>query len=289
MTIRCRSLSATAALVCIASSASAQARCDPAKAIARVDHVPVAVRDLDAAARDFAAMGFSFKPGRPHPNSILNQHIKFRDGTEVELITATEPRDTLARYYLDFLREGEGGAFAAFDGAADSVFRAIHAIEPGAQLEPGSYADGVGFPAGHPLRYLFFIRYRSRPVDLPEQVTHANTAARLRSVWLRTPDPRREQRMLERLGGCASRTVLPGGGAREVRLANTSVYLLAGRGRRMVAGVTLEVADLAAARQALHLPADAVVSGRGARGEWLRIRPERAHGIWLELLQPAER
>ncbi|HEX8906001.1 MAG TPA: VOC family protein, partial [Longimicrobiaceae bacterium] len=87
---RFRSLSAAAALVCVtAASAWPQARCDPASAIARVDHVPVAVRDLEAAVRDFAALGFSFKPGRPHPNSILNQHVKFRDGTEVELITAT--------------------------------------------------------------------------------------------------------------------------------------------------------------------------------------------------------
>ncbi|HEX8905492.1 MAG TPA: hypothetical protein VF771_11650, partial [Longimicrobiaceae bacterium] len=224
--------------------------------------------------------------GRPHPNSILNQHVKFRDGTEVELITATEPRDNLARYYVDFLREGEGGAFAAFDGAADSVFRALHPAEPGARLEPGSYADGVGFPATHPLRYLFFIRYRSRPVDLPEQVTHANTAARLRSVWLRTPDPRREQRMLERLGGCASRTYLQGAAVREVRLGNTSVYLLPGRGRRMVAGVTLEVADLAAARRVVDAPIRTMVHGRDARGSWTRVRPERAHGIWLELLQP---
>src|ERR1051325_615839 len=126
MTMRFRPIAAAAALVCIAApSAPAQARCDPAKAIARVDHVPVAVRDLDAAVRDFSAMGFSFKPGRPHPNSILNQHIKFRDGTAGELITAAEPRDNLARYYVEFLREGEGGAFAAFEGAADSVYRAI--------------------------------------------------------------------------------------------------------------------------------------------------------------------
>ena len=290
MTMRFRSISAAAALAFIAApSASAQARCDPARAIARVDHVPVAVRDLDAAARDFAAMGFSFKPGRPHPNSILNQHVKFRDGTEVELITATEPRDDLARYYVDFLRGGEGGAFAAFDGAADSVFRAIRALEPGAQLEPGSYADGAGFPAGHPLRYLFFIRYRERPVDLPEQVTHANTAARLRAVWLRTPDRRREQRMLERLGGCTSRARLLDAPVREVRLGSTSVYLLPGRGRRMVAGVTLEVADLSTTMRTVGAPVRARVLGRDARGRWMRVRPERAHGIWLEFLQPAER
>ena len=290
----CSRVAAAAVLGCIlARPAAGQAPCAaPESALARVDHVPVAVRDLDAAMRDFRALGFSFKPGRPHPDGIVNQHVKFRDGTEVELITAAEPRDTLTQYYVSFLRQGEGGAFAAFDGAADAVFRAIRPVEPAARLEPGAYADLVGFPAGHALRYLFFIRLRARPEDLPAQVTHANTAARLYGVWLQGPEPRRERRLLQRLGGrvCGRRVALPGGAAREVRLANTSVYLLpAAPVRRAVAGVTLEVADLGAARRAIGAAAEAVVVGSDARGEWLRVPPRLAHGIWLELLRPGGR
>ncbi|HYH83440.1 MAG TPA: VOC family protein [Longimicrobium sp.] len=286
-------LIAAAVLACaLPSAAIAQAPCArPESALVAVDHVPVAVRDLDAAVADFRALGFSFKPGRPHRNSIVNQHMKFRDGTELELITATEPRDTLARDYVDFLRGGEGGAFMSLEGAMDSVAAALGGSAPGLRLQDGAYAKIAGFPVGNPLRYLFVIRLDSRPVDLPEQVTHANTAARLHAVWLRRAAPSVERRMLARLGGrvCPSAIALPIGRAGEVRLRGGSVYLVAdgnASSRRAVAGVTVEVADLAATRRAIRLPAGEVVAGRDARGAWLRVPPRRAHGIWLELLQP---
>src|SRR5262245_4051661 len=59
------------------------------KPIAGLDHIPTAVRDLGAASARYRALGFALKPGRLHDNSILNNHAKFPDGTEIELITAT--------------------------------------------------------------------------------------------------------------------------------------------------------------------------------------------------------
>jgi len=283
---------ATALVFLSASAVGAQGPCPPPdSARVAVDHVPVAVRDLDAAVADFRALGFSFKPGRPHPNGILNQHLKFRDGTEVELITATGPRDTLARDYVEFLRGGEGGAFAALEGAPDSVFAALEGVTPGVRAGGGGYARWVDWRYGDPLRYLFIIRLDSRPVDLPEQVTHANTAIRLHAIWLRRADTGPERRLLARLGGrvCPSAVALPAGRAAEVRLRTGSVYLVAdgtAETRRAVAGVTLEVTDVRAARRAMRLPASVAREGRDARGRWLRVPPERAHGIWLELLQP---
>ena len=47
--------------------------------IAGLDHVPIAVGDLDAAAARYRALGFALKPGRPHANGIRNQHAKFAD------------------------------------------------------------------------------------------------------------------------------------------------------------------------------------------------------------------
>ena len=49
--------------------------------VAGLDHVPVAVRDLEAAAADYRRLGFVLKPGRPHANGIRNVHAKFADGT----------------------------------------------------------------------------------------------------------------------------------------------------------------------------------------------------------------
>src|SRR5580692_8943157 len=60
-----------------------------------VDHIPLVVSDLDGAEADFRAMGFSIKPGRPHADGIRNAHVKFPDGTEIELITAPRSADIL--------------------------------------------------------------------------------------------------------------------------------------------------------------------------------------------------
>jgi hypothetical protein len=69
------------------------AGCAPAvPPIAGVDHIPVAVTDLAAAGERYRALGFTLKPGRPHANSISNLHAKHADGTEIELLTAAEPR-----------------------------------------------------------------------------------------------------------------------------------------------------------------------------------------------------
>ena len=48
----------------------------------------------------------------PHDNGIRNQHAKFPDGTELELITATEARDVLTTTYVRYLASGDGPAFA---------------------------------------------------------------------------------------------------------------------------------------------------------------------------------
>ena len=58
-----------------------------------LDHVVIAVNDLERAAERYRALGFSLKPGRPHSNGIRNFHAKFPDGTELELLTAPEARD----------------------------------------------------------------------------------------------------------------------------------------------------------------------------------------------------
>ncbi|HEX2203133.1 MAG TPA: VOC family protein, partial [Longimicrobium sp.] len=196
-------LLSAAALACAAAVPASTADGDtsppdceaPVATRLRLDHVPIAVRDLEAAKRAYGALGFSFKPGYPHPNTLLNQHVKFADGSALELITASEPRDSLAAYYLAFLAEGEGGAFLSLDaGAVDTIAARIGALEPGHRARIGSYADLLSFPGAHPLRYLFFITVRSRPADLPEHLSHANTAARLAAVWLTRADPAREAR-----------------------------------------------------------------------------------------------
>src|SRR5882757_8236766 len=72
-----------------------------------IDHIPVVVSNIEEAAADFRAMGFSIKPGRPHADGIRNAHVKFPDGTEIELITARQSADTLTAEYRTKLENGE--------------------------------------------------------------------------------------------------------------------------------------------------------------------------------------
>jgi catechol 2,3-dioxygenase-like lactoylglutathione lyase family enzyme len=233
-------------------------------AVTGLDHIPIAVRDLERAAADYRSLGFALKPGRPHANGITNQHVKFRDGTELELITAPAARDALTTTYRKHLAEGDGPAFLAL-------------------FAPGVDARSLGLTAD-PLRYIFMFGRNQSPTDRPEHFAHANTAESLMGVWLAGDDLSGERRLLEKLGaGIHLRASRYGGQVVEATVAQLTegeVVLLQGArqlvpGRRIV-GATVRVRDLAAARR--------VLAGRGQEiGSSIFLPPALTHGLWLEL------
>ena len=147
-----------------------------------IDHVNVAVADLEAAGTRYRALGFALKPGRPHENGIRNLHAKFPDGTEIELITAPSGVDSLTRKYRAFLKEGEAPAFLAL-------------FTPGPGPEKTLAAGDVRVPG-----YVFFGARNASPTDRPEHFAHANTAYALTRVWLAADDLSAERRLLDALG-----------------------------------------------------------------------------------------
>ena len=122
-----------------------------------IDRIPVVVKDLARARLDFAALGFTLKPGRPHENGLHNAHVKFADGTEIELISPTTAVDELSSQYVDWLRGGDGPV-------------SLGLYRPGSTNTP---------PPG-----VFFAGRQKSPTDLPEHFEHANGAASLSAVWL---------------------------------------------------------------------------------------------------------
>jgi catechol 2,3-dioxygenase-like lactoylglutathione lyase family enzyme len=150
-----------------------------APAVIGLDHVPIAVRDLETAAETYRALGFSLKPGRPHQNGIRNQHVKFPDGTELELITAPEARDALTTKYRRHLEDGDGPAFLAL-------------------FVPDKARMPRDLPAS--LHYWVFGPRNASPTDRPEHFAHANTATSLISVWLAGEDLQHERTLFARLG-----------------------------------------------------------------------------------------
>ena len=237
-----------------------------------IDHVPVAVADLEAAGARYRALGFSLKPGRPHANGIRNLHAKFPDGTEIELITAPAAVDPLTRRYRAHLDAGDGPAFLALFASPD--------VRPEARMT----AARVRVPD-----YFFFGPRQASPTDQPEHFAHANSAYALTRVWLADDDLSAERRLLEALGAAfrRERADFPDPVLAEIaEFPQGSVALLAGahqavRGRR-IAGITVAVRDLDAA---------AALAGTSARrtASSVFVDPRIAAGYRLEFRRQSAR
>jgi len=255
-----------------------------------LDHVVVAVSDLDSAAATYRALGFALKRGRPHADGIRNQHVKFRDGTEVELLAAPEARDSLTEQYRRHLAAGDGPAFyALYISEPDVLAR---------WLKTGGYAhlrDGnlISFPVAHPLRPVFF-GGRNRAVDdQPAHFAHPNTAEDLLAVWLAGEGAAADRALLVTLGARTSTPtlLLPDPVRAEVLgLGDGEVYLLPAAwqsvpGRKIV-GATLRVRSVAKAREVLARGGlTGLREAQSERGASLFLPPAVTHGIWLELLE----
>ncbi len=75
----------------------------------QIDHVVIVVRDLAAAQRDFAALGFTVTPGGTHAGGLThNALVAFADGVYLELIAFLQPDQPALHYWYPRLAEGEG-------------------------------------------------------------------------------------------------------------------------------------------------------------------------------------
>jgi hypothetical protein len=265
----------------------------PEPAVVGLDHIPIAVRDLARAADDYRALGFALKPGRPHDNGIQNQHVKFADGTELELITAPAARDALTTTYRRHMEQGDGPAFLSLFAP-----RMPYAAErlAAAKLPHTLNGGSIDFPRDGGLGYLFLSGRNTSPTDLPEHFAHANTAQSFVRVWLAADDLSRERRLLEAVGATfagADVHVPAAAHATVARLNEGDVVLLPGSrqlvtGRRIV-GATLRVGRVETARDLLSrgqpspLP---IVTSPDGRSVFLP--PSRAHGLWLEFVEPRD-
>lgn len=252
-------------------------------ALTGLDHIPVAVADLDRAAARYEELGFALKPGRPHANGIRNQHVKFPDGTEIELITAPEARDALTTEYREHLRRGDGPAFLAFFASdLDPVAARLDSVKISYRRNPGHLA----IADGHPLDYIFVGGRNRSPTDRPEHFAHANGAASLIGVWLAGDDLSHERAMLAAMGATvtADEVHVPDPVKADVaRLEEGAVVFLSGGrqlvpGRRIV-GATLRVASLAKARRVTG----AVAPSAPSTPTSVFLPPSVTHGLWLEL------
>lgn len=94
-----------------------------------IDHVVVAVRDLDGAADLYARLGFQVGPRNRHPWGTENRIIQFRQSF-IELITVLEDADipphapgrfSFGAFVRDYLQRREGLAMLVLSSADDTA------------------------------------------------------------------------------------------------------------------------------------------------------------------------
>jgi catechol 2,3-dioxygenase-like lactoylglutathione lyase family enzyme len=281
-----RRAAAAAALAGVTGVLAASTAARPGPPRIGLDHIPVAVRDLDAASATYRALGFALKPGRPHANGIRNAHVKFPDGAGIELLTVPAAVDSLSTKYAAMIRGGDGPAFLSFH-ARDTA--ALHgALRAGGY--PFSQAGGLTDLQSPELEFLFWIQDNRSPTDRPEHFAHPNGATALGAVWIATADGDALARLLVALGGRQERRAVLAPDSVEatvITLAEGQVFILPARHQllpgRPIIGASFRVRDLATVRRALA--AGRVWPRTGlAVAERLVVEPSKAHGLWLEFV-----
>ncbi|MBM3548200.1 MAG: VOC family protein [Alphaproteobacteria bacterium] len=241
-----------------------------------LDHIPIAVSDLPRAVSHFLDLGFAFKPGQRNANGIQNAHMKFPDGTELELITAAAATDELTSEYVDWLRGGDGAPFVGFYVPETTELAArISALGSPLTLD-GSRAT---FPRSSLLHHLFFGKRQRSPTDRPEHFAHPNSAFGLIAVWL--AEDALTQSLLQLMDAPplrAQRCSPFGSSTAQADLLDGEALFVAGAAPRPILAATVAVENLEKAKRAIKTTAIALPCAPGS----LWVGPDSAHGIWLE-------
>jgi len=275
-----------------------------------LDHVVIAVRDLERAAHAWRRLGFTLSPRGLHSEHMGtgNYTIMFgEDYLELLGVVAPTPRNAPLRAFLD-AREGiERLAFTTLDaqaGVAELQGRGIAATGPLDFGRPVTLPDGgtahasfrtfdwprTEAPGG---ARLFACQHLTRDaVWIPALQRHPNGALRIERLELASGDPAAAAGQMARLidrpaelepgggwrvatGGGRAELVFFGRGAFEARYPGIATSALP---QECVAALVLRVADLDAAREALRaLPTVDCADG-------VAVAPEHATGVILRLV-----
>lgn len=177
--------------VAAAASVGAQvgATCRAGPDAPRLDHAVVAVADLEAGSAAFRAIGFRTKEGAQHADGLRNRHIKFADGTGIELMSLTgAPTSAIAQGYADRLASGEGGAYAALwtadTGALGGVARRVGTAEVAPRRSRSGPWHFLSFASSPVLDAIFVGAGPLAVRDADSVFAHENGAASLTAAWV---------------------------------------------------------------------------------------------------------
>ncbi len=180
-----------------------------------IDHMVIAVEDLQQAAADYAKLGFGIEPGGRHPGGTENAAAAFESHTYLELLTVYDANGSGAREVVSFLSKQEGALAVGLDTSSADL-TATHLRGVGLQVRgptggtityegvdetPPILWKGVEVvtPSPYLSDFVFFIEYNreaqaalvrkhpelERPAQSPP---HRNGARAIKSFWLAVDD-----------------------------------------------------------------------------------------------------
>jgi catechol 2,3-dioxygenase-like lactoylglutathione lyase family enzyme len=164
-----------------------------------VDHIVIAVPELDAAAKAYRALGFTVVPGGRHPVGTHNALIAFEDGSYIELIAFYDPNPR--HKWWEPLRRG--GGLVDFCMQTDALMADTRALRAaGVAIDDPSPLSRKR-PDGYQLRWVLSIpREPHRGVApfliedetprrerVPRRTRHANGATGIGTITIALADP----------------------------------------------------------------------------------------------------
>ena len=179
-----------------------------------LDHVVVAVQDLDAAGKVWEDLGFTVTPEARHPWGTANRLVQL-DGFFVELLSiadeslireAGEGEFSFGAFNRDFLKSREGGSMVVFESRDPDQDRAAFEKHHLQTYAPFSFEREARAPNGSVRKVAFDLTFVTDPLApgigyftcrnrFPENFwkveyqTHANGAAAIDEIVLVAGDP----------------------------------------------------------------------------------------------------
>jgi catechol 2,3-dioxygenase-like lactoylglutathione lyase family enzyme len=286
-----------------------------------LDHVGIAVKDLDAARATFHdGLGFGGMESGRLPNGIQNINYYFEDSTYLETLTAWDAQK--AGWLADFVAKHEGESFAVLsvssaqqtkeflDGRGTKTGAPIEGSIQTARSNGGHWQTLFFDHSPLPADPIFFIAYppevRAKNLaKLAEAVRsgkiykHPNGALGVKAAWLAVSDLDAAVKSFEAIGmpadaaiseprlGAKGRTIDAGQG--KIFLVTPSTpdgevaKLLKERGGPGLMGLSIEVSILGVAQGFVaRFTSKPALTGAGVLGQSVWVF---AHGSWLELFQ----
>ncbi len=164
-----------------------------------IDHLVIAVSDLEAATADYRGLGFTVVPGGRHPGvGTYNALIAFADTSYIELIGFYEPRDD-HRWWAPLQR---GGGLVDFCLQTDDLEGDAQALRrAGVDIGEPEERDRTR-PDGVEIRWIFALArgphrgvapfiitdVTGRDVRVPRERSHANGATGIGAVTVAVSD-----------------------------------------------------------------------------------------------------